>query len=128
MKIIYKTGPRAGQVDHVPNSQEFQVLASAGLIEIVPYKTYQERLAAEMPKATAPVVGWGVQHNATGGEQQLRSVTLIKTVNGDQTIYDAPPADCPPDVIAKFRKAVAVYEQIVQDKKHSDKVRAERMR
>ena len=127
MKIKYLTGPKAGQVDHVPNSQEFQVLAAAGLIEIVPYKNYQERLAAEMPKPTpATSVQWGVRHNQAGGENQPRSVTLIKTVNGDQTFYDAPPKDCPADVVAKFWKAVAVYKQIEQDWNHKQKVDASR--
>jgi hypothetical protein len=36
MKIKFLSGPRAGQTEHVPNSQEYQVMASAGLIEIVP--------------------------------------------------------------------------------------------
>jgi hypothetical protein len=128
MRIKYLSGPKSGQFDHVPNSQEFQVLASAGLIEILPYKDFRERLKDEMAAMPKPVVtvSWGVRHCMQPGNP--RSVILIKTVNAsgrcDETTYDAPPADCPPAIVAKFRKEVAVYEQIRQDKIHAERVQA----
>jgi len=122
IRIKYLVGPKSGQIVVVNNSQEFQTLAASGFIEIIPYKNYQERLAAEMPKPVATVVQWGVQHVTAPGESQPRNVIVIKTVNGDQTIYDAPPKDCPPDVVAKFRREAAVYAQIVQDRQHYRKV------
>lgn len=36
MKVKYLTGPKCGQTSHVPNSQEFQVLVAAGIIEVIP--------------------------------------------------------------------------------------------
>lgn len=126
MRIKFLSGPRAGQVDHVPNTQEYQVLAATGLIEIIQYKTFQERLADSMPQAAAvPAVAWGVQHCMQSGEAQPRAVLVIKTVNGEQTIYDAPPAGCPADVVAKFRREAAVYAQIAQDEAHKRKVAQE---
>jgi hypothetical protein len=132
MRIKYLSGPKSGQFDHVPNSQEFQVLASAGLIEILPYKDFRERLKDEMaamPKAVV-TVSWGVRHVTAPGELQPRNVIVVKTVNTgdrcDETTYAGPPADCPPAVVAKFRKESAVYEQIRADRKHADKVRADR--
>jgi hypothetical protein len=124
MKIKFLSGPRAGQFDHAPISQETDLLVKAGLIEVIPYKNYQERLADTMSKpATASVVSWGVRHCLQPGESQPRRAVVIKTVNGEQTIYDAPPPNCPQDVVQKFRKAVTVYEQIIQDQKHAQKVK-----
>lgn len=132
MKIKYLTGPKSGQVDHVPNSQEFQVLASAGLIEVLPYKDFRERLKDEMealPKAVV-TVSWSVRHVTAPGELQPRNIIVVKTVNTgnrcDETIYAGPPAECPPAVVAKFRKESAVYEQIRQDRAHAQKVDAAR--
>jgi hypothetical protein len=122
MKIRFLTGPRAGQIDHSRNSQEAELLVKAGIIEVIPYKNFQERLAAESPKpAAAPVVSWGVHHNQTENSIASR-VTVSKTVNGETTIYSAPPKDCPADVIVKFRKADALYEQMIQDARHARQV------
>lgn len=128
MKIRFLSGPRAGQIDHAPLSQETDLLVKAGLIEVIPYKDFRDRLAETMPKPTTPLsTGWGVQH-VTASERQPRNVIIVKTApNGDVTFYDAPPKDCPPAIVARYRKELAVYEQIIQDKKHADKVRAERL-
>jgi hypothetical protein len=131
MRIKFLTGPKAGQVDHVPNSQEFQVLASAGLIEILPYKDFRERLndeMAAMPKPTTPLVTtWGVRHVTAPGDLQPRNVIVVKTTpTGDVTFFDGPPAGCPPEVVAKFRKESAVYAQIRQDRKHAEQVDSDR--
>jgi hypothetical protein len=107
-------------------------MVDAGLIEVLPWKNYQERLAAEMAAMQKPVVtvSWGVRHVTAPGELQPRNVIVVKTVNTgdrcDETTYAGPPADCPPSVVAKFRKESTVYEQIRADRKHADKVRADR--
>jgi hypothetical protein len=68
VKIKFLSGPRAGQTSHVPNSQEYQVMASAGLIEIVPMaargsaewlRDMKERSEALNPPVQ-PKVTWSV--------------------------------------------------------------------
>ena len=132
MKIRFLTGDKKGQIAHAPVNQNTQLMVDAGLIEVLPWKNYQERLAAEMAALPKPVVtvSWGVRHVTAPGELQPRNVIVVKTVNTgdrcDETTYAGPPADCPPAVVAKFRKESAVYEQIRADRKHAEKVRADR--
>jgi hypothetical protein len=73
MKIKFLSGPRAGQTSHVPNSQEYQVMASAGLIEIVPMaprgtsqwlEDMKERSAAFTPPLADAQVTWLVAKGA----------------------------------------------------------------
>jgi hypothetical protein len=130
MRIKYLSGPKSGQFDHVPNSQEFQVLASAGLIEIFPYKDFRERLKDEMAAIPKPAqtASWGIHRVVIASrEANPRSVLVVKTAaNGDQTFYDAPPADCPPAIAERFRKEAAVEAQMHQDREHAKKVAAEK--
>ena len=132
MKIRFLTGDKKGQIAHAPVNQNTQLMVDAGLIEVIPYKDFRERLKDEMeamPKAVV-TVSWSVRHVTAPGELQPRNVIVVKTVNtgdrSDETTYAGPPADCPPAVVAKFRKESAVYEQIRADRKHADKVRADR--
>jgi hypothetical protein len=73
MKIKFLSGPRAGQTEHVPNSQEYQVMASAGLIEIVPMaargtpqwlQDMKERGEAFAPQLSPAKVTWLVKKGA----------------------------------------------------------------
>lgn len=107
MKIKFLSGPRTGQIDHAPNSQEIQLLAKAGIIEIIPYSSYRERLAAEHSSArghgsTDPnVVGveWGLKDRA---QSPLSKVLIIKRV-GAQTFYlESPDTDTPPSIVARW--------------------------
>jgi hypothetical protein len=68
VKIKFLSGPRQGEISHAPYSQEVQLLASAGLIEIIPYKDFRERLAeSSPPPATLPAkVSWGVKTDLNG--------------------------------------------------------------
>jgi hypothetical protein len=128
VKIKYLTGPKSGQIDHVPNSQEFQVLASAGIIEIVPYKDFRERLAAEMAATPTLVktVSWGIKHCTGSPESQPESVLIFKTTSLGANVIETmtftqPPADCPPSVVAHFRREAGIYAQIRQDREHAQK-------
>jgi hypothetical protein len=46
MKIRFLTGDKKGQISHAPVNQNTQLMVDAGLIEVLPWKNYQERLAA----------------------------------------------------------------------------------
>jgi len=54
LKIKFLSGPRTGQTDHAPNSQEIQLLAKAGIIEIIPYKNFVEFMSAEHAQGSHP--------------------------------------------------------------------------
>jgi len=69
MKIRFLSGPRAGQTDHAPHSQQTQLLAQAGIIEIIPMPPrgssgWLERMAEEQrlrpsnPQDTVPINVW----------------------------------------------------------------------
>jgi hypothetical protein len=69
MKIKFLSGPRAGQTEHVPNSQQYQVMVSAGLIEIV-----------EMPAAHS--AGWLAERieQSRAAEPKLAPVKVLWSV------------------------------------------------
>jgi hypothetical protein len=130
MKIRFLTGDKKGQISHAPVNQNTQLLVDAGLIEVIPYKDYRERLKDEMAQqqktAPAPVACWGVQHVMAPGSENPRSVIITKEFLGEKTFFDAPPKDCPPAIVAKFNKELAVYAQIRADREHANKVDADR--
>ena len=80
-----------------------QVLIAQGSAVAVPYKSYQERLAAEaMPPAPPPEISWGVQDT---GASLFSVVCIVKKV-GNETFYlKEPPTDgsCPPSIVAKWK-------------------------
>jgi hypothetical protein len=120
MKIKYLSGPRAGQTEHVPNSQEFQVLAKAGIIEIVPYKDFRERLAAETAAqaATAPpaTTRWAVRENPVRVPDKL-PFQVLKILPSGETLYFAyPPDDAPPEIRKRFAQMIANDEQAWRDR------------
>jgi hypothetical protein len=122
MKVKFLTGPRAGQIDHAENSQATDLLVKAGIIEVVPYKDFRERLAADMAARPKPAttIGWGVQNT-------LKAVLIHKTVTCGERVdtftYSEPPADCPPSIVARFNKESAVGAQMRQDQEHAQKVK-----
>jgi hypothetical protein len=98
MKIKFLSGPRTGQTDHAPNTQETQLLAKAGIIEIIPYRDYRDRLADEISAATVqPVVEWGtcVKNDAA---------LVVKKIGADTYYVDAPTADTPDSIKVQFAR------------------------
>jgi hypothetical protein len=90
-----------GTTIHLP-AHRAQALIDIGAAVEVPYKNFQERLAAEMPPPVAPVVQWAVHEKASGG------AIITKTINGgggggEVSHYNTPPVDCPQDVVARFK-------------------------
>jgi hypothetical protein len=102
MKIKFLSGPRTGQTDHAPNTQETQLLAKAGIIEIIPYKNAVERLNYESSLlASAPVVTeWGTC-------EKNGSALVVKKVGAETFYYDAPTADTPDAIKASFARLQA---------------------
>jgi hypothetical protein len=105
MKIKFLSGPCTGQIDHAPNSQEIQLLAKAGIIEIIPWKDFRERLAAEASPAAKPVVAWGIREASGSRYSQTR---IVKTVGSDTYFLNAPTADTPPAIVARFNALVNI--------------------
>ena len=110
MKIKYLSGPRIGQIDHAPNSQEMQLLAKAGIVQIVPYRDFRDRLREEgqggadahnvSPNFTKPgEVQWSVKDKDESG---FRTVVIIKVSGSEKTYYSAPPTDAPKSVVDRF--------------------------
>jgi hypothetical protein len=98
MKIKFLSGPRAGQTSHVPNSQEYQVMASAGLIEIVPMaprgtsqwlEDMKERSAAFAEPQRAAQVSWLV---AKGSLTERYAITArCSRANCSSFFFDGDP-------------------------------------
>lgn len=113
MKIKFLSGPRTGQIDHAPNTQEMQLLAKAGLIEIIPWTSYRERLASEHASASgagcvnASVVGveWGIRES--DGSAYSQNV-VIKKSGSNTTFFSAPPDDAPPSIKQRFAELAAI--------------------
>jgi hypothetical protein len=108
MKIRFLSGPRTGQIDHSPNSQEMQLLAKAGIIEIIPYRDFRERLAAEATSQTAGSFQnvsvdeeWGFDGSCT----QFRQPVIIFKRGSETLIYDGPTKNCPATIASQFRDA-----------------------
>jgi len=82
MKIKFLSGPRAGQTEHVPNSQQYQVMVSAGLIEIVEMPATHsagwlaeriEQSRAAEPKLAPVKVLWSVVKGAITDRWAIRA-------------------------------------------------------
>ena len=109
MKIKFLSGPRSGQIDHAPNSQEIQLLAKAGIIEIIPYKNYVERLSSEFregrdPSNANPPQVSGVEWSCS----RLTDRPIIFRKSGGETarfetIEQAIQCGCPESVLRQFR-------------------------
>jgi hypothetical protein len=118
MKIKFLSGPRAGQIDHAPISQETDLLVKAGIIEVIPYKNWQAQLQhneyirqASLPKV--PVTAqWGIKHSVCGTGP---AVMVVKTLGVETTFYDAPPADCPPSTRQQWKSAVDLQRALSND-------------
>ena len=115
MKIKFLTGPKQGQIDHAPDSQETLLLVKAGIIEIIPYKGFRERLADEeklrQAAQPAPVAQWSIQESVSSGGKIL----VIKTYLGEITYFDAPPKDCPPAVVKRWKEKVDLERSLAAD-------------
>jgi hypothetical protein len=78
MKIRFLSGPRAGQIDHAPNSQEMQLMAKAGLIEILPYSSFRERLANEAsPAAKLGAASWSVGVGQMSQQVEIKAACSV---------------------------------------------------
>jgi hypothetical protein len=107
MKIRLLTGPRAGQIDHAPNSQEIQLQVKLGNIEIMPYRDFRERLREEgqggastnvNPSLPEGKIEWGVLDRNT----QFREVTVVKKFASETVYYSTPPVDAPKSIVQRF--------------------------
>jgi hypothetical protein len=99
MKIKFLSGPRAGQTEHVPNSQEYQVMASAGLIEIVPMaargsaewlRDMKERSAALNPQVQSTVT-WSVGKGDRNGRYFISAKCSAPQCSGEGFFFDGAP-------------------------------------
>ena len=107
MKIKFLSGPRTGQFDHAPNTQETQLLVKAGIIEIIPWKDYRERLAATAAEQTAgTVVPVTVQHVEWGflppGNSLFHVRAIVKRTGSETIWFRTPPSDCPDSILKQF--------------------------
>jgi len=104
MKIRFLSGPRSGETDHAPNTQETQLLAKAGIIEIIPWKNYHERLASETPQVVVPpTVEWGIRGAERGLNSYSQTVIIKRTSLGETTFFSSVPPDCPKEIANQFR-------------------------
>jgi hypothetical protein len=135
MKIRYLTGARSGQTDHVPHSQEIQVLINAGIIEAIPYASYRERLAEEgqgMQQQPDPNFVQGIQYSVR--ERQFGSVNtghaFIERRSGSETLFfdtlETIPADCPKNIIVRFLELNKVGDpEVLAEKRIQEQYRQE---
>ena len=119
MKIKFLTGPRAGELSHAPNSQQSQLLAAAGIIEIIPYKSYVERLDFEAREGRDPsnvcvpfVVGIVYELGTLPVSNipclfRKHATTVDRIVNVEQ----AKSVSVPKEWIAKLKTALAAPKQ-----------------
>ena len=102
MRVKFVCGPRAGEIVHAPHSQEIQIMAACGFVEILPElkrgtNEYLAERGALSPAPSIPVE-WGV----TG--DSYRQTAVVKKRGSETTYYDSPPADCPASVAARFHE------------------------
>lgn len=111
-KIKYiSPSPKSGQIEHVqPHIAE--TLVRAGFAVPVPYKGYVDFLNSEGGNdvSAAPVVEWGVQDRA--GTSLHSKVHIIKRTGAETTYFSAPPADCPPSIVARWKALTNSAEPI----------------
>ena len=107
MKIKYLSGPKAGQFDHAPNTQETQLLVKTGLIEIVRYTNFIEYMSREHAQPAAqPKVEWFIKDIGIGRYSKVE--VGMRVINGPDNVstawFDAPPANCPPEIVARWKQ------------------------
>jgi hypothetical protein len=103
-----------------------QLLAKAGLIEIIPWTSYRERLASEHASASgagcvnASVVGieWGIRES--DGSAYSQNV-VIKKSGSTTTFFSAPPDDAPASIKQRFAELASInpnaaFEALAQAK------------
>ncbi len=81
-----------------------QVLIAQGVAAHVPYTSVKDRIESEaslLPKPKPLAVEWGVQD---ANLSQYSRVTVIKRFGSETTFFAAPPADCPPSIVARFKE------------------------
>lgn len=104
MKIKFLSGPRTGQIDHAPNTQEMQLLVKAGLIEIIPYRDFREMLSAEHnPSAKPPLVEWGIIEATS---ENSAGHAIIRKSGCETQYLSAAPPDCPSHIRERFEALV----------------------
>ena len=106
MKIRFLHGPRKGEVDHAPLSQETKLLLGAGLIEEIPLTDSEKAEIAKTSGHTIP------PHYATPVWDVIRTVesgmlVVVRKCGTETTYFDGPPDrkrwdDCPQDIVKKF--------------------------
>jgi hypothetical protein len=115
VKIKFLSGPRSGQIDHAPNSQEIQLLAKAGIIEIIPYKNYVERLSSEFREASGPGnTPVAMTKDVEWSCSRLNDRPIIFRKSGFETarietIEQAIQCGCPESVLRQFR----AYDEVL---------------
>jgi len=100
MRIKYREpSPKAGLTEHIDNVTG-RLLVTSGLAEVVPYKDFRERLAAEAsPSGPAPIPEWGILEATT----PLGQNAVIKRCGAETTYYGDPlPEDCPASIRERF--------------------------
>lgn len=116
MKIKFLTGPKAGQISHAPHSQEIQLLAAAGILEIIPWTSYRERLAEEHSSASGagcidPNVKGGIEWGCEDrGTSAFSVVRVVKRSGADTTWFSSPPADAPDSIKRCYAELVAAND------------------
>ena len=117
MKIKFLSGPRAGQIDHAPISQETDLLVKAGIIEVIPYKGYQERLKAEeeLRMASQPKIAaqWGIRRIMYTNKGLC--CVVVKMDGPETTFYDSPPTGCPRATAAEWKKQIDLEHALSND-------------
>jgi hypothetical protein len=146
MEIRYLTGPKAGQTDDAPYSQEIQILINAGIIEVIPMPQRGEpgwleamrareahreaRRAATLPPDPNSVQG--IQYSVH--ERQYGSVHVghayIKRCSGSETLFfdklETIPSDCPKNIIESFLELNRCGNpEVLAEKRIQDQYRAE---
>ena len=128
MKVIYKFGPRTGEVAHVPKSQEIQVLLNAGIIEEIPLTDADRVPDKDDVMPPRPPRGWEV---ALWGDEK-KPVIIFQDGAFGKTVYEGVPgatrrwsaaeqrhvmvpSDCPVDVVEKFLALTAETEKSARE-------------
>lgn len=120
MKIVYKFGPRAGEVAHVPRSQEIQVLLTAGIIEEIPI-TDAERIPHkdDTPAPFYAVAEWGVMETTYDGP------LVVQKIGYETRRYSKPPVDCPEAVVRRWAVLAKVNPEVEAARFEQEKARVE---
>jgi hypothetical protein len=136
MKIKFLSGPRKGQIEHAPRSQEVKLLVDAGLIEIVddtPEPRIPDKDDVIPPK---PSRGWKAGTFLYGDER--KPAIIFHDGQGGKLVFDGPPApqrrwsgeeqryimaasDCPAAVIAEFHTLAGNHKLAARAREQADR-------